>query len=213
MNKYYLLPLLLVLLSSPADTQLVDSRLPITVDADSTDYDGKNSLLLFRGLRVTQGNIGIEADEGQATKLDFEDAVWRFQGNVVIDVDNGHIECDSADLKFDKNTLQLATITGSPATFELQRPGTNEVTYAEAGLLKYNLITGVVEFSQNARITEGGNQISSSYLVYNIAEQRINAQSSADGDSRVKITYTPANADEPPEDEPPADAPADDETP
>ena len=209
MNKNCLLTLLLVLLPvSPAVTQLVDSRLPITVDADSTDYDGKNSLLLFRGLRVTQGNIGIEADEGQATKLDFEDAVWRFQGNVVIDVDNGHIECDSADLKFDKNTLQLATITGSPATFELQRPGTNEVTYAEAGLLKYNLTTGVIEFSKNARITEGGNQISSSYLVYNIAEQRINAQSSADGDSRVKITYTPAI-----EDTPPADAPADDEVP
>ena len=200
MNKYCLLLLPLVLLPSQAVTQLVDSRLPITVDADSTDYDGKNSLLLFRGLRVTQGNIGIEADEGQATKLDFEDAVWRFQGNVVIDVDNGHIECDSADLKFVKNTLQLATIKGSPATFELKRPGTDEVTYAEAGLLKYNLTTGVVEFSENARITEGGNQISSSYLVYNIAEQRINAQSSADGDSRVKITYTPSREDLPPED-------------
>ena len=191
--------LLLFLLPALAAAQVVDSRLPITVDADSTDYDGKNSLLLFRGLRVTQGNIGIEADQGQATKLDFEDAIWRFEGNVIIDVDNGHIECDSADLKFDNNTLQFATIQGAPATFELKRAGTEEVTYAEAGVLRYDLATGVVEFSENAVITEGGNQISSSFLVYNITEQRINAQSSGDGDEKVKITYTPSGEDVPAE--------------
>ncbi|MGI9270167.1 MAG: LptA/OstA family protein [Woeseiaceae bacterium] len=189
--------LLLLLLPTISMAQVIDARLPITVDADSTDYDGKNSLLLFRGLRVTQGNIGIEADEGQATKLDFEDAIWRFEGNVTIDVDNGHIECDSADLKFDNNTLQLATIQGSPATFELRRLGSDEITYAEAGLLKYDLTTGIVEFSENAVITEGGNQISSSFLVYNIDEQRINAQSSGDGDEKVKITYTPSGEDLP----------------
>ena len=198
MTKRFLLTFLLaMLLPAMAAAQVIDSRLPITVDADSTDYDGKNSLLLFRGLRVTQGSIGIEADEGQATKLDFEDAVWKFEGNVIIDVENGHIECDSADLEFDNNTLRLATIHGSPATFELKRPGTEEITYAEAGMLKYDLTTGVVEFSENAVITEGGNQISSSFLVYNIAEQRINAQSSGDGDEKVKITYTPSSEDVP----------------
>ncbi len=40
-------------------------------------------------------------------------------------------------------------------------------------------------------ISEGGNRIASSYLVYNIKEQRIKAESSAGGDERVKITYTP----------------------
>ncbi len=207
-KRSLLIILLALMLPSFAATQVIDSRLPITVDADSTDYDGKNSLLLFRGLRVTQGNIGIEADEGQATKLDFDDAVWKFEGNVIIDVDNGHIECDSADLEFDNNTLMLATIHGSPATFELKRPGVDEVTYAEAGVLKYDLATGVVEFSENAVITEGGNRISSSFLVYNISEQRINAQSSGGGDEKVKITYTPNS-----EDLPTVDATAGDDSP
>ena len=49
----------------------------------------------------------------------------------------------------------------------------------------------MVEFSENAIITEGGNQISSNYLIYNIAEQRINAQSAGDDGDRVKIKYTP----------------------
>ena len=182
-------------LSAAVYAQLSELRLPISLDADSTDYDGKNSMLMFTGLRLSQGNIGIEADEGRASKLDFEDSVWRFSGNVIIDVDNGHIECDLADLQFFDHQLLLAEIEGSPATFELTRPGSNDTTYAEARQLRYDLRAGTIEFSGDATITEGGNQISSSLLVYNILEQRINAQSSADGENRVKIIYTPRDVD------------------
>lgn len=172
----------------------LDLRLPMSLDADKTSYDGKNSLLLFTGLRLSQGHIGIEADEGRATRMDFEDSVWQFSGNVIIDIENGHIECDAAELKFDEFQLKVATVTGSPATFELKRTETGDVTYAEAGKLVYDIESGVIEFSDNATITEGGNQISSSFLVYNIAEQRINAESSGSEDGRVRITYTPTNS-------------------
>ena len=186
-----------VVLPCPANAQMSDLRLPISLDADSTDYDGKNSMLMFKNLRLSQGNIGIEADEGRASKLDFEDSVWRFTGNVIIDVENGHIECETADLQFLNHQLSLADIEGGPATFELTRAGSEDTTYAEAGKLRYNLQTGTIEFSEDATITEGGNQISSSFLVYNILEQRINAQSSADGENRVKIIYTPRDEDAP----------------
>ena len=170
-------------------------RLPISLDAESTDYDGKNSMLTFKGLRLTQGNIGVNADEGRATKLDFEDSDWHFSGNVVIDTENGHIECDTADLHFSNHQLQIATISGSPATFEMQRPESEDITYAQAGRVKYNFTDGIVEFSDDATITEGGNQISSNYLVYNITEQRISAQSAGADGERVKMTYTPRTED------------------
>ena len=186
------LTVIVVLLLSPLTfAQTDDLRLPMLLDADSTNYDGKTSMLMFRGLRLTQGALGIAADEGRATKMDFEDSVWHFAGNVVIDVENGHIECDSADIVFSGYQLRLATIVGSPATFRMERPGTEQITYAEAGRLKYDFDAGVVEFSDNATITEGGNQIASNYLVYNIREQRINASSGGDGDPKVRITYTP----------------------
>jgi lipopolysaccharide export system protein LptA len=87
--------------------------------------------------------------------------------------------------------LTLATIEGAPATFELRRPDSDDVTYAEAEQLRYDLADGVVTFTGNAKITEGGNQIASNTLVYNIIERRIKAQSTGEGDDRVKITYTP----------------------
>ena len=52
----------------------------------------------------------------------------------------------------------------------------------------------MIEFSEQATITEGGNQISSHMLVYNILEQRINADSTGADDDRVRITYTPPMA-------------------
>ena len=188
--------LLLVLLPGFAAAQTSDLRLPITLAADSTDYDGKSSMMMFQGLRLSQGTTNIEADEGRASKIDFEDSVWHFSGNVVIDVENGHMKSNAADLEFSGYQLRRATITGSPATFEMKRPGSEQVTYAEAGRLVYKFDEGIVEFSEDATITEGGNQISSSYLVYNIREQRINASSAGEGDPRVRITYTPGAAGE-----------------
>lgn len=189
------LRLLVILAFCPliAFAQSDSLRLPISLDADSTDYDGKSSMLMFKGLRLTQGSMGIVADEGRATQLDFENSVWHFAGNVVIDVGNGHMESDSADLQFSGYQLRVATIEGSPATFELQRPDNEQPTNAQAQKLVYNFDDGVVEFSGDASISEGGNQISSTYLVYNIREQRINASSGGDGDPKVRITYTPGS--------------------
>jgi len=203
---------LLVTLSGAVQAQTDDLRLPVSLDADSTAYDGKSSMVMFKGLRLTQGRLGIAADEGYASKMDFEDSTWHFQGNVVIDVDNGRIESDSADMVFSGYRLKTATIIGTPAIFDMQRPGSEERTHAEAGKLVYNFDEGIVEFSDQATITEGGNLISSNYLVYNIREQRINASSGGEGDPKVRITYTPAPISEPGEPGPPDDSVPDDDS-
>ncbi len=198
-----------VMLPMLSFAQQDDLRIPLQLDADFTDLDGKSSMIMFRGLRLTQGSLGITANEGRATKMDFEDSVWHFDGDVVIDVDDGHIESDSAEMQFSGYELRLATLIGSPATFRLTRAGSDDVTYAEAGKLEYDLEAGVIEFSGQAMITEGGNQIASNFLVYNIREQRINASSGGDGEPKVRITYTPGDpsAPTPAEDGDDADVP------
>jgi len=179
----------------------LDMRLPMDINADNTSIDGKNSMIIFSGLTLTQGNVSIQADEGRATRMELEDASWHFSGNVIIDIGAGHIECDSAELMFDDFRLRQAVVSGTPALYDLQRPGTEDITHAEAGRLNYDVDAGVIEFSEQATITEGGNQISSHMLVYNIIEQRINADSTGEDDDRVRITYTPANGIDTPADE------------
>ena len=185
----------MVLMSpSLATAQLVDlDRLPWTIDSETMAFDGKTSTIVYTGLQFSQGEISIEADEGRATTREQEDSTWQFSGNVLIDLNNGHIECEYAELRFAGSVLNTATVTGKPATFELTRSAADDVTYAEAGRLKYDVVKGVVEFSEQATITESGNEISSNFLVYNILERRINADSSGVGDDRVRITYTPTD--------------------
>ena len=186
--------------------QVVDlDRLPWTIDSETMAFDGKTSTIIYTGLQFSQGDISIEADEGRATTRAQAISTWQFLGNVVIDLNNGHIECDSAQLHFSGSVLNLAVVTGSPASFELKRATAGDVTYAEAGKLKYDVTRGIIEFSEQATITESGNQISSNYLVYNITERQINADSSGEEDDRVRITYTPTDdifaEDAPEEDE------------
>lgn len=158
-------------------------------------FDGKTSTIIYTGLQFSQGEISIEADEGRATTREQEISTWQFLGNVVINLNNGHIECDSAALQFDGNILNMAIVTGAPASFELTRSSADDITYAEAGRLKYDVVEGVIEFSEQASISERGNKISSNFLVYNISERRINADSSGADDDRVRIIYTPTNDD------------------
>ena len=186
--------LILLILPSLATAQIVDlDRLPWTIDSETMAFDGKTSTIIYTGLQFSQGDISIEADEGRATTREQEQSIWQFSGNVLIDLTNGHIECDFAELQFAGSVLNTATVTGEPATFELTRTDADDVTYAEAGNLKYDVVKGIIEFSEQATITESGNEISSNYLVYNILERRINADSSGVGEDRVRITYTPTD--------------------
>ncbi len=210
MIRKALILFVLTLLPPLAAAQMPDLRQPVIVDAERTDYDGRTSMTVFTGLRLSQGNIGIVADLAQTSRMDFDDSVWRFSGNVVFDVDDGQVTCDSADLRFSEFQLMVATITGSPATFEFRRQGTDQTTYAEANRLYYDLVAGTIEFTGDATITEGGNVITSETLIYNIRDQRINA--SGNGDERVTVTYTPPDPEDAASDAEEAAGEATDET-
>lgn len=187
-----LLAITLVPLAASGQSTDLDLRRGWNMYANSSSWDGKAATTVFNNLRFTQGDISIEANEGRTTTRENSSGVWQFSGNVIIEVSNGRIECDNALLQFESNELSIATVTGSPALFRLQRTDTTEPTVATAGKLNYDVRNGVIEFSEDASITEGGNQISSNFLVYNILEQRISADSNGDADGRVRITYTPS---------------------
>ena len=189
--------LALAALSAGARAQVVDlDQLPWTLDSETAVFDGKTSTYIYTGLRFSQGNISIESDEGRGTNGTENNRQYTFSGNVIITVNNGRIECDTADLYFTGSTLSSAVVTGSPAIYELRRDDADDVTHAEAGRLRYDVRAGVIEFSDNATITESGNQIASNYLLYNINERRIKADSAGTEEDRVRITYTPTAEEE-----------------
>ena len=60
-----------------------------------------------------------------------------------------------------------------------------------ANRIDYDFEAAMIDFSGDVTIIEDGNQISSNYLLYNIEQQTIQAQSDNQDDPKVRITYTP----------------------
>ena len=44
----------------------------ISLDADSSSFDRQSNAVVFEGLRINQGDFTIEADQAEASGLDFE---------------------------------------------------------------------------------------------------------------------------------------------
>jgi len=181
-----------------AATTLINSALPINLDAQSSDFDYRNNLLLFRHVKISQGDTSVEADEATATGLKFDDSRWDFHGNVRITLPDGNLLSDAATIQFAKNALSSALITGSPATFEQKHEKC--LARGRAGKIEYDFASETVRMSEQAWISYGDGEISGRTLVYSIHEQRVMANPQDQGDQRVHITinpHTPANPQAP----------------
>ena len=172
-------------------SQINSTELPINIDAESTGYIGDQSTLTFKKINISQGNISIYAGYGESSKLDFENSIWKFEGNIEIKIENGSINSDYAYIEFKKHRIKNVKIRGVPATLSMTREGKKTQTIAKANRIDYDFEKSLVDFSGNVSIEEDGNQISSDYLVYNLDNQSIQAQSDNKDDPKVKITYTP----------------------
>ena len=177
--------------TTSVNAQINSAELPINIDAESTGYLADESVLTFTKLNLSQGGISISADRGEASRLDFENSTWRFEGNIIIKLENGRIESDFAHLEFEGHQIKIARIQGSPAMLIIDRGAKVERTSAIANRIDYDFQRSLIDFTGNVSILEGGNQISSEYLIYNIKDQSIQAQSNSNDNSKVKITYTP----------------------
>jgi lipopolysaccharide transport protein LptA len=170
------------------------SQLPIQLDAASSDVDYKSNRVRFRDVKISQGDTTVQAERAEATGLDFEDSRWVFEGDVRIRVEpQGALRSARAIVEFRDNRIERATITGTPAEFEQQRP--DVTARGRAGAIEYVFADGTVRLSENAWLTDGRNEITGPVLVYNIHQQRVQAAGEPGRNERVRITINP-NQDE-----------------
>jgi len=165
------------------------AALPISVEADSSDFDYKNGVLVFTRVRITQGDARVEADRATATGLEFENSRWRLEGSVRIRAEGGSLASDSATVRFVNNEIQNAAVTGSPATFSQQRGEQRAEGRAER--IDYELDSGRVRLSGGAWLSDGSNEITGSTLVYSMREERVVAEAGEQGGQPVRITINP----------------------
>ena len=146
-------------------------RLPITVEAKSSDFDIKNNVLVFDDVKIVQGAVRITAEKARASGLDFEDSGWEFSGTVRIQLTDGTLASDTARVRFAKGEIQSATVTGAPATFEQRRD--EKLAQGRANRIDYDLDRGTVELAGDAWLSDGRDEITGPTLVYSTLNQKV----------------------------------------
>lgn len=193
--------LLAMALPVTGDAQPSRATLPISVEAESSDFDYRNGVLVFRRILVTQGDASVAADLATATGLEFQNSEWHFDGNVRIAAEGGTLESDAAVVRFRGNEIAFAQVTGDPATFSQQRG--EQRAEGRAARIEYQLTTGRVRLTGGAWLSDGRNEITGSTLVYSMSEERIVAEAAEQGGEPVRIIINP---EAPPGEPPPPEA-------
>jgi lipopolysaccharide transport protein LptA len=164
----------------------------ILLEAASSDFDRRGERLLFRDVRIQQGDIVITAAEAETRDLEFSSGQWEFRGNARIDGPMGSIEADRATIGFSNHQLQFAVAEGAPAEFNRTMPGPEaRRVNGTANRISYDLREGELSLQGQARLSDGVREASGARLVYRIAEDRLIASADEEGTERVRIIITP----------------------
>jgi lipopolysaccharide transport protein LptA len=180
-------------LAAPAHAQIpgASSSLPVTLDAASFDLDYKNNVITYRKVKISQGKLAVEAEQAQTSGVNFDNSRWIFRGKVRINVDQGFLTSDDAEITFNDKLLTKAVVNGSPAEFQQRREKTGQLARGRADSIVYDVKLGTVVFTHDAWLSDGQTEIRGESLKYSVAEQKLVADAPEQNSKRVRITITP----------------------
>jgi lipopolysaccharide transport protein LptA len=166
---------------------------PINLEAASSDFDYRNGRLQFKRVRITQGDMSVEAAEASATGLEFENSEWRFNGDVKIKVRGGELESSEATVAFRDNEIVRARAVGGPARFRQVSDDPKKRAQGHASTIEYDVGASTVQLNGAAWLTDGQNEIRGATLVYDIGRERVRANPGQSEPGGVRITIRPSN--------------------
>jgi lipopolysaccharide transport protein LptA len=189
--------MLLLVVAAAGTAAVRNSELPINVEAASTDFDYKNNSLVFKRVRITQGDMQVDAAEARATGLNFDNSEWQLTGDVRILVPDGSLSSNEATVTFRDNQILRAVIVGKPASFEQKLRQSQQLARGRASTITYDVKASTVQLNGDAWLTDGQNQIEGATLIYDIGQQRVAANPNATTPGGVKITINPKTTTKP----------------
>jgi lipopolysaccharide export system protein LptA len=183
--------LLLIPAMTPAAAEnqfpILRRDVPIMIDADMSEFDYANNRLLFHGLRLDQGDLGVVANLAETEELDFDDGEWVLTGEVVIETATGTLWCDSAVLTFTDHELTAADLTGLPARFEQVTVESGKMNSGEGNRIIYKLTAGTLQLIEQAHFSDGKNKVSGDLITYDLRAQNLKAGAGDSGPVKILI--------------------------
>ena len=172
-----------------------NEQAPIVLDAQSTEVELRTNSMVFKKVRISQGNMSITADEGHASNdtsgRNLNNSVWVFTGHVKITMEQGQLTSDNAQITFADKGISKAVADGKPAEFEEPIAKTGKIAHGHADHIDYDVATNEVRFSKGAYLSNGDDEMRGELLRYNVLTQTVSAVEAEQGAQRVHIIITP----------------------
>lgn len=172
--------------------------MPIRYECDRLEMDYKaNQMHLHGKVKVTQGDLSVEADEADAktTSKDYKTSHWVFAGLVHVRAESeGDLRADKATVEIADGELASAFVTGSPAQFQQTRATAGRLAKGHAATIDYQVAAATVTLTGDALLTDdqNGDDLHSPTITYNVRDMSVEADGGAG--SRAHMSITPSSA-------------------
>jgi lipopolysaccharide transport protein LptA len=129
---------------------------------------------------TTRGVSRIKAERAEATGLDLGSSQWLLTGNVQVFMPQGELHADKATVQFANKRIESMTAEGAPAQFE-HKLENGQSAHGHARVITFDMEHNDLQLNGDGWLSDGCNEINSSHIAYDLATQRVRADS-APGD-------------------------------
>ena len=138
-------------------------------------------LLVTLGVLLFQPAYALDSDTEQPAMLDADDfeidlstGVRIYRGNVVFRQGSIRIECDELITHLNQDgALDKGVCTGTPGRFKQRPEGASEDVVGVARKITMDQIEEVIVLKTQARVTQGGTQISGRLITYDLVTEKV----------------------------------------
>jgi lipopolysaccharide transport protein LptA len=178
--------------SSPALSSKM-ANCKISMESGPADLDARTHLInMHDGVKISQCDISISADNAQATGLDFNNSRWIFTGKVHVRSESqGDLQSDQATVEFSNNVLARAIVTGSPAQFVQTASPAGGLIRGHATTIDYEVLAGTVTLAGDAWLTRNDNKMDAPSITYDVRKGQIVGEVGTTQGGRVHMTIMP----------------------
>jgi lipopolysaccharide transport protein LptA len=145
-----------------------------TWSADVVSSDFRNDTLDLSGnVRAAQGPMSIEAQTAKARDFRAPNSKWIFEQAVRIRSAEADLHSNLATAAFVNGELSDVRIEGTPARFEQIGAENNRQVRGRAGVIEYDIDTGVVKLSNQVWFSNGKDEFRGDVVIYNVRDERV----------------------------------------
>lgn len=166
----------------------------IDLTADLVTSDQRKDFHELSGnVRISQGEMSMEAEKATARAMQTDHSSWTFDRSVRIKTADANLASDSATATFANGQIAEATAKGTPATFEQRNATAEKRVQGRANNIQYDFGKGTIKLTDNVWFSQGGNEFRGDTLIYYVREERVVMNPGGKQSGRVNITIRPRN--------------------